>query len=75
MRVAFPGAEGAKLAGKNANIRVVDVPVQNITGAVPVFPFANNVRYEAERVDVIGSIELRSFVLIDSFSGRDLVVD
>ena len=75
MWIPFPGAERAKLTGKNANVRIVDVAVQDIGGAVPIFPLANYVRDESERVNILGSIELRGFVLIDSFSGHDLVVD
>lgn len=75
MRIPLPGAECAKLAGQDANIRIVNVTIQNIGGTVPIFPRANNVRNKPERVDILRPIELPSFVLINSLGGDDLLVD
>ena len=52
MRVTFPSAEGAKLAGENADIGVIDVAIEDISGTVAVFSFTNDVGDQAERVDV-----------------------
>ena len=48
MWIAFPGAEGAELARKNADVGVIDVPIQDISGAIPVFSFTNDVGDHAE---------------------------
>src|SRR5205823_5156513 len=37
MRIAFPGAKSAELARENANIRIIDVAIQDIGGAISVF--------------------------------------
>src|ERR1700730_8069294 len=75
MRVAFPGAEGAELARENADVRVIDIPVQNIGGAIAVLSLPNNVCDESERIDVGGAIKADSFVLADPFRGNDLIED
>ena len=43
MRVALAGAEGAELARENADVRIVDVPIQDISGPIPVFPLPDNI--------------------------------
>jgi hypothetical protein len=75
MRVAFPGAKGAELARENADVRIIDVPIQDIGGSIPVFPLPNDVGDETKRIDVCGAIEARCFVLIDPFSCHDLIAD
>ena len=75
MRVTFPSAEGAKLTGENADVGVINVPIENISGAVPVFSFTNDVSYRAERVDVGGPVKAACFAVVNSFSCEDLIVD
>ena len=75
MRVTFPSAEGAKLTGENADVGVINVPIENISGAVPVFSFTNDIGDRAEGVDVGGSIQAVSFAVVDSFCGDDLIID
>ena len=75
MRVAFPGTKGAELARENADVRIVDVPIQDIGGAIPVFSLPDDIGDEPERIDVGGAIETRRFVLVDSFSCHDLIAD
>ena len=68
VRVAFPGTKGAELARKNANIGIVDVPIQDIGGAIPVFSLPNDIGDQTECINVRRAIEPRRFVLVDSFS-------
>ena len=75
MRIAFSGAKGAELTRKNADVRIIDVAIQNISGAVPVFSFPNDIGDEPERINVCGAIEARCFLLVDPFSGHDLIAD
>jgi hypothetical protein len=75
VRVAFPGTKGAELARKNANIGIVDVTIQDIGGAIPVYSLPDNVGDETECINVRGAIEPRRFVLVDSFARHDLVTD
>ena len=75
MRIALPGTKGAELARKNANIRIVNVTVQDIGGTIPVFPLPNDVGDQTKCINIRRAIEPRGFVLIDSFAGHDLVTD
>ena len=43
VRVAFLGGEGAKLAGEDADVGVVDVAIEDVGGDVAVFPFPHRV--------------------------------
>ena len=75
VRVAFPGTKGAELARKNANVGIIDVPIQDIGGAIPVFSLPNDVGDQTECINVRGAIEARRFVLVDSFTRHDLIAD
>ena len=75
VRVAFSSTKCAKLAGEKANIGVIDVPIEDVGGAVPVFALPHDVGDQAERIDVGRAIESRSFVLVDPLSGDDLIED
>jgi hypothetical protein len=75
VRVAFSSTKCAKLAREKANVGVIDVPIEDVGGAVPVFAFPHDVGDEPERIDVGGAIESRSFVLVDPLSGDDLIAD
>jgi len=56
MRVAFPSAEGAKLTGEDADVGVINVSIEDISSAVPVFSLTNDISDQAERVDVGGPV-------------------
>jgi hypothetical protein len=75
MRVTLPGSKGAELTRENADVRIVDVSIQDIRGPIPVFPLPDNIGDQPQRVNVRRAVEARCFVLIDPFSRRDLVVD
>ena len=75
VRVAFSGAKSAELTRENADVRVIDVPIQDIGGAISVFSLPDDVGDEPERVDVCGAIEARCFALVDPFSCEDLIAD
>ena len=70
MRVTFPGTERAKLAGENADVGIIDVPIKDISGAIPVFSLPDDVSDQPERIDVGGAIEARCFVVVNSFRCR-----
>ena len=75
MRVAFSSTKRAELAREKADVGVIDVPIEDVGGAVPIFALPNDVGDEPERIDVGGAIESRSFVLVDPLSGDDLIAD
>src|SRR5205823_11143002 len=75
MRIAFPGAKSAELARENANIRIIDVAIQDIRGAISVFSLPNHIGDETKGVDICGAIKARSFVLVDSFRRNDFLAD
>ena len=75
MRITFPSAEGTKLAGENADVGVIDVAIEDVSGTVPVFSFTNDVGDQAERVDVGGPVQTTCFAVAYSFCCDDLIVD
>ena len=50
MRIALLRREGAELTGENADVRVVDVAIEDVGGDVAVLPLADGVGHDAERV-------------------------
>ena len=74
-RITPPPVKRAKITVEDANVGVIDVPIENVGGAVPIFALPNDVGDEPERIDVGGAIELRSFVLVDPLSGDDFIAD
>ena len=75
VRVTFPGTKRAELARKNADVGIVDVPIQDIGGAISVFSLPDDICDQPERINVGGAIEARGFVLVNSFSCHDLIAD
>ena len=75
MRVTFPRAEGAKLTGENADVGVINVPIEDIGSAVPVFSFTDDIGDQAECVDVGGPVKAACFAVAYSFCCDDLIVD
>jgi hypothetical protein len=66
MGIAFLGGESAKLAGKYADVGVVDVAVMNVTGVIPVLSFAHDVRHHPEGVQVARLIQSKCFGIVDT---------
>ena len=71
MRVAFSGTKGTELARKNANIGIVDVTIQDIGGAIPVYSLPDNVGDETECINVRRAIEPHRFVPMAVVRGVD----
>ena len=75
MRITLSRSEGAKLAGQNADVRIIDVTIENIGGAIPVFSFADDIGDQTECVDVSGSVELYRFLVVNPFCCDNLLVN
>src|ERR1700693_45169 len=75
MRVAFPGAKSAELARENADVRIIDVPIQDVGGAIPIFSLPNDIGDQPEFINICGAVEARCFVLGDPSSCHDLIID
>src|ERR1700760_961497 len=75
MRVAFPGPERAELAREDADVRVIDIAVQDVSGAIPVISPPNNVWDQSKRIDVGRAIRLGRLFLVYSFRRYDFIVD
>jgi hypothetical protein len=75
MRITLSSAKRAKLARQNTYIRIVNVTIEYISGAVPVFSFTDDVRDEAECVNISGPVKLNRFLIVDPFAGYDLIVN
>src|SRR5215471_17259205 len=73
--VAFPCPKGAEPAGENADVRVIDVSVQNVSCAIPVLPVTNNVGYLAEGVYIGGTKEGTGLGLVDSLPVDHFFID
>ena len=57
VRVALARGERAELAGEDADVRVVDVAIENVGGDVAVLALAHEVRDRADRVQVFRRVE------------------
>ena len=75
MRITLSSAKSTKLARQDANVRIVDIAVQNISSTIPVFSFADDIGDRAERVNVGRPVELNCFLVTDAFCGDNLVVN
>ena len=75
MRIASACTEGAKLAGKHANIGVVNVTVQDIACPVAVFSLADDIGDLAEGIKIIRPKQSKGLLLVDTFSIEDLLVN
>ena len=75
--LAFFLAERAELARlpQHADVRVVDVAVHVVVGAVPVQAFAGDVRQVADGVDVLGLVEAHALLEGEAQSRFDLFED
>src|SRR6516225_3730712 len=75
MRITLSRSESAKLARQNADIRIIDVTIENIGSAIPVFSFADDIGNQTECVNVSGSVELHCFLVVNPFSCDNLFVN
>src|SRR3984893_18787203 len=75
MRIPFPGTESTELAREQTDVRIVDVPIQDIGRPIPVFSLADHIGDQPESVDIGGPIETRRFLLVDSFGRHDFIAD
>ena len=75
VRVAFPGAERAELAGEHAEVRVVDVLIVNVSRDVPVLPLADRVGHGAKRVQIVRAVERFALRVSHALTGDDFVED
>src|SRR6266513_2969730 len=60
VRITFLRGESAKLAGENANIRVIDVTIVDVSCVVAVFSFAHDVGHDAKRVEIVRIVKTQS---------------
>ena len=75
MRVAFARGESAELAGKNADVRVIDVTIENVGGVITVLALAHRRRHVAERIQVLRGVKLERVRIADSLACLHLVGD
>jgi hypothetical protein len=75
MGITLSGAKGAKLAGQNANVRIVNVTIEYIGSTIPIFPFTDDIRNQTERIDISGPVELSCFLIVYPFGCDNLIVN
>jgi len=60
VRIPLARRKSAELAGENANIGVIDVPIMDISGVVTGLSFAHGAGHDAEGIQVVGAVQLES---------------
>ena len=73
--VALLAGEGAELAAQDAVVRVVDVAVDDVAGAVAHLALAGEVGDGADGVQVLALEKAERVGLGDPFAGGDLVIE
>ena len=68
-------SEGTELTGENANIRIVDVAIDNITGEFPIFATAHFARNQTQRIEIIGMVERHRLGFGNALLGFDFFRD
>ncbi len=72
--VAFLARERAELAGEDAVVRVVDVAVDDVAGAIADFLLSREISDCADGVQVLGFKQPQRVGVGNAFAGGDLVV-
>src|SRR5262245_6348495 len=72
---AVPARERAELAGENAVVRVVDVAIDYVAGAIPHFLLPCEIGNGTERIEVLGFKQPQRVGFGNAFAGGDLVVE
>jgi hypothetical protein len=75
VRITFSRAKGAKLAGQNANIRIIDVAIQYVSRTIPVFSFTDDIRNRAEGVNISGPVKLNCLLIVYPLGCGNLIVN
>jgi hypothetical protein len=57
MRITLFRRKSAELAGKDADVGVIDVTIVNVGRVITVFSLAQNVGDHSERVEVVRAVE------------------
>jgi hypothetical protein len=73
--IALLAGEGAELATEDAVIRVIDVAVDNVAGAVAVFPAADQAGQRAEGVEVLAFKKPQRLLLGKTLPCRRLLAE
>ena len=75
MRIAPICPESAKLAGKQADIGVVDVAVEDVGGGVPVLAFPNKIGHRSERVERAAPVKRQGIRIRYADPGSHFIVN
>lgn len=75
VRVAPTCTERAKLAGKHANIGIINIAVEDIGRAVAVFALTDDVSDLAEGMEIVRSKQSKSLLLADPLSIEDSLMN
>ena len=75
IRVALLARERAKLAAQDAVVRIVDVAIDDVTGAIAVFALSGEIGDGAERIQIFGFKQTQSVGFINAFACGHFLVD
>src|SRR5712692_1908498 len=56
MSVAFLGGESTKLAGKDADVGVVDITIKDVSGVIAVLSLSDGICDDAEGIEIVRAI-------------------
>ena len=73
--VALFSRKRTELAGKDADIRVIDIAIMDVGRIITVLSLADYVRYYAESVEIVRSIEIQRVIIGNALAGLDLFGD
>jgi len=75
MWVALLRGKGAELTGEEANVGIVNIPIENVGRDVAVLPLAHHAGHNPESIEVIRSVKLERVLIGDPFIQIDLLRD
>ena len=75
VRVAFLARERTELAGEDAVVRVVDVTVDDVAGAVANLPLPHEIRDGTKRVQILGLKQPQRVGLGNALGGDYFVIN
>jgi hypothetical protein len=75
MGIAFFGSECAKLTRENADIGIVDVTVNDVSGVVTIFSLPHRACHDPKRVEIIGTVQFQSLHFGNALPSLDFLSD
>jgi hypothetical protein len=75
VRIALPGGECAKLARQDADIRIVDVTIEDISSDVAILPLSDCASHNPEGIKIIRTVKIQSILFRNALRVFDFLRD